>query len=77
MRHPVLVRPSGAHIERETIDFWIAEHGNICPISLLPIEKDRDLVPATDLQNRIRRFHIQQTTQRQKSLESEDDIYDF
>lgn len=52
MRHPVLIRPSGVHIERDTIELWMSSHGSVCPISMMPIDRERDLEPAKELQNR-------------------------
>lgn len=66
---------SGLVFERATIELWIATRGSVCPISHSPLGRDQ-LMPADDLRNRIKRYHIEQLTRRTASL-PDDDLYDF
>lgn len=75
MKEPVRAKTSGLTFERATIELWLSTRGSICPISNSPLTKD-DLEGAEDLRNRIKRYHIQQTSLRTTSM-PEDDLYDF
>lgn len=77
MKDPVRVgsKPTGPVFERATIELWLATRGSVCPITGEALMKE-DLVPADDLRNRIKRYHIEQTTRRTAAKE-EDDLYDF
>lgn len=75
MKDPVRNGSSGPVYERATIELWLGTRGSICPINHTPLTKE-DLVPVDDLRNRIKRYHIEQTTRRTAS-NSEDDLYDF
>jgi hypothetical protein len=75
MKDPVRVGSTGPVFERATIELWLATRGSVCPITGEPLSKD-DLQPADDLRNRIKRYHIEQTTRRTAANE-DDDLYDF
>ena len=87
MKNPVAT-PSGLVYERETIELWIDTRGQLCPLTLQPLKKS-DLVPADELRNRIKRYHIQQTALRSvaqivaasmasnSSTNQDYDLYDF
>jgi hypothetical protein len=49
--------------------------GAVCPITNSELTR-ADLVPDDDLKNRIKRYHIQQTSRRTAPL-PDDDLYDF
>jgi hypothetical protein len=75
MKEPVRVGTSGPVFERATIELWLSTRGSVCPVTGEALMK-ADLVPADDLRNRIKRYHIEQTTRRTAAKE-EDDLYDF
>jgi hypothetical protein len=66
---------SGIVFERATIELWLSTRGSVCPITNQPLDRE-DLQPADDLKNRIKRFHITQTSMR-TAAKQEDDLYDF
>lgn len=75
MKEPVRCLASGLVYERATIELWLATRGCVCPITNAPLERS-DLVADDDLRNRIKRYHIQQTSMR-TAAKMEDDLYDF
>lgn len=75
MKEPVRVASSGLVFELATIDLWLATRGAVCPITNTHLER-KDLEPADDLRNRIKRYHIQQTSLRSTNV-NDDDLYDF
>ena len=74
MKDPVK-SSTGYFFERATIELWLSTRGSICPISNVPLTL-KDLEPASDLRNEIKRYHIQQTSLRTAN-ERDDDLYDF
>jgi hypothetical protein len=75
MKEPVRCLSSGIVFERATIELWLSTRGSVCPITNQPLDRE-DLQPADDLKNRIKRFHITQTSMR-TAAKQEDDLYDF
>jgi hypothetical protein len=75
MKEPMKSNSSGLVFEAATILLWIKTNGSVCPITHAHLEK-ADLVPDNDLRNRIKRYHIQQTSQR-SAASYDDDLYDF
>ena len=75
MKEPVRCASSGLVFERATIELWLDTRGSVCPITNRPLDR-ADLEPAGDLKNRIKRFHITQTSMR-IAAKQEDDLYDF
>lgn len=75
MKEPLRCVTSGLCFEKATIELWLATRGSVCPITNTHMERG-DLEPADDLRNRIKRFHIQQTSMR-TAAKQEDDLYDF
>jgi len=75
MKEPVRVTTTGLVFERATIELWLQTRGSVCPITNSPLEPS-GLAPADDLRNRIKRYHIQQTSLR-TAAHHEDDLYDF
>jgi hypothetical protein len=67
--------PYQIHYERETIELWLATRGSICPITHQPLTR-ADLQLDEELQNRIKRYQIQQTAMR-TARAGDDDLYDF
>ena len=77
MKDPVRVRSSGLVFEAATIELWLRTRGAVCPITGQNLDRT-ELETDDDLRNRIKRYHIQQTTRRAvSSSDGEDDLYDF
>ena len=75
MKAPVRARTSNVVFEKATIELWLSSRGSVCPITGDPLTKD-DLTPDDELRNKIKRYHIQQTSRR-AAPQDEDDLYDF
>ena len=75
MKAPVRARTSNLVFEKATIELWLSSRGSVCPLTGDPLTKE-DLVPDDELRNKIKRYHIQQTSRRNAPQE-EDDLYDF
>ena len=76
MKDPVKSLISGIVFERATIELWLTSRGSVCPITGETLTKS-DLISDDDLKNRIKRYHIQQTSRRRATPMPEDDLYDF
>ena len=59
----------------EIVEVWLSTRGSVCPITNTALSK-ADLEPDDDLRNRIKRYHIQQTSLRSTAM-PDDDLYDF
>lgn len=75
MKEPMKCKSSGLVYEAATILLWIKTNGSVCPVTHSHMEK-ADLVHDDELRNKIKRYHIQQTSQR-SAMSYEDDLYDF
>ena len=75
MKAPVRCVGTGVVYEKATIELWLSSRGSVCPITGEPLTRD-DLVADDELRNRIKRYHIQQTSRRAAPTQ-DDDLYDF
>ena len=75
MKAPVRCVGTGVVYEKATIELWLSSRGSVCPITGEALTRE-DLVPDDELRNRIKRYHIQQTSRRAAPTQ-DDDLYDF
>jgi len=67
--------PYGQVFEKDTIEMWLRQQGNVCPITGKPLSPE-DLTLDRALQNEIMHVMVQQTMAA-RSHEAETDMYDF
>ena len=75
MKDPLRNKTTRIVYEKATIELWLSSRGSVCPITGEELNRD-DLIPDDDLRNRIKRYHIQQTSRRAAPT-PDDDLYDF
>lgn len=75
MKNPV-TSPYGHTFEKEVIEQWLRQKGNVCPFTGKPLNA-AELKPNKELQNEIMQQVILQTMQQASNYEDESDMYDF
>lgn len=76
MRKP-MKSPYGQVFEKDTIEKWLKENGNTCPITGKPL-KSEDLKYDEELSKRITQWQIEKVMNMNVlKVENEDELYDF